>query len=170
MVNGFKNGFKILYTLFTLWICYFLYLSRIKKILTRLTQFKERDWNEIERKSSYWFILKKSISIVRQASLNKTYVSWRILLLYSKRGSYSRRQLAHYQSYSLLCNLAIILLIYILEKLVLVVKTIVIDNYLHVLPQFIFPFNIFLHINMLQKKRRMIKKEQLQSKIHMCYD
>lgn len=123
-----------------------------KKILTRLTRFKERDWNEIERKSSYWFILKKSISIVRQASLNKTYVSWRILLLYSKRGSYSRRQLAHYQSYSLLCNLAIILLIYILEKLVLVVKTIVIDNYLHVLPQFIFPFNIFLHINMLQKK------------------
>lgn len=40
---------------------YFLYLSREKKILT---QFKERDWNEIERKSSYWFILKKSISIV----------------------------------------------------------------------------------------------------------
>lgn len=129
-----------------------------KKTLTRLTQFKERDWNEIERKSSYWFILKKSISIVRQASLNKTYVSWRILLLYSKRGSYSRRQLAHYQSYSLLCNLAIILLIYILEKLVLVVKTIVIDNYLHVLPQFIFPFNIFLHINMLQKKKKDDKK------------
>lgn len=169
MVNGFKNGFKILYTLYSLNLLLLIFISN-KKILTRLTQFKERDWNEIERKSSYWFILKKSISIVRQASLNKTYVSWRILLLYSKRGSYSRRQLAHYQSYSLLCNLAIILLIYILEKLVLVVKTIVIDNYLHVLPQFIFPFNIFLHINMLQKKRRMIKKEQLQSKIHMCYD
>lgn len=169
MVNGFKNGFKILYTLYSLNLLLLIFISN-KKILTRLTRFKERDWNEIERKSSYWFILKKSISIVRQASLNKTYVSWRILLLYSKRGSYSRRQLAHYQSYSLLCNLAIILLIYILEKLVLVVKTIVIDNYLHVLPQFIFPFNIFLHINMLQKKRRMIKKEQLQSKIHMCYD
>lgn len=169
MVNGFKNGFKILYTLYSLNLLLLIFISN-KKILTRLTRFKERDWNEIERKSSYWFILKKSISIVRQASLNKTYVSWRILLLYSKRGSYSRRQLALYQSYSLLCNLAIILLIYILEKLVLVVKTIVIDNYLHVLPQFIFPFNIFLHINMLQKKRRMIKKEQLQSKIHMCYD
>lgn len=157
MVNGFKNGFKILYTLYSLNLLLLIFISN-KKILTRLTQFKERDWNEIERKSSYWFILKKSISIVRQASLNKTYVSWRILLLYSKRGSYSRRQLAHYQSYSLLCNLAIILLIYILEKLVLVVKTIVIDNYLHVLPQFIFPFNIFLHINMLQKKKKDDKK------------